>query len=140
MRVAIVGSRGFSSQTRVTEFVRKLAEKYPDAVVVSGGARGVDTWAENQAELSGLRWKSFRPKESRHGGFYIGVWANHDDGDPFHEPFGYYESYGQAAFARNEMIVADADVVVAFWDGQSRGTKNSMDVATRLGKPVHVYR
>jgi len=40
--VFIAGSRGFRSPQRVRAWVRKLAAKYPDAVVVSGGARKVE--------------------------------------------------------------------------------------------------
>lgn len=33
-----------------------------------------------------------------------------------------------------------ADVLVAFWDGKSRGTRNMIDEALRSGLEVHVFR
>jgi len=40
---------------------------------------------------------------------------------------------------RNGFIVAHADFVVAFWDGKSRGTKNAIDRAKRLGKRLYIF-
>ena len=43
-----------------------------------------------------------------------------------------------AGFRRNRYIVEASDVVMAFWDGKSRGTENSMDIARELGKPLKI--
>jgi len=52
-----------------------------------------------------------------------------------------WATFGKAAgYIRNRQIVADADRVVAFWDGHSRGTKSTIGIANRQGKPVEVYR
>lgn len=39
---------------------------------------------------------------------------------------------------RNRDIVRMADVVVTFWDGVSRGTGNTIDLASKAGKKVIV--
>jgi len=54
--VAIVGSREFIYKHWVTAFVERLRT---DSVVVSGGARGVDTWADEAAIECGLKRKIF---------------------------------------------------------------------------------
>jgi len=54
MNVAIIGSRDGIPEATVRRFVRALAAKHPDTVVVSGGARRVDSWAQSEAERSGL--------------------------------------------------------------------------------------
>jgi predicted Rossmann fold nucleotide-binding protein DprA/Smf involved in DNA uptake len=111
MRVAIVGSREYSNLNRVREFVKALP---PGTVVISGGARGVDHTAATAARIRGLEVVE-----------YLAEW----------------EHYGQrAGFMRNADIVAAADRVVAFWDGQSRGTQHTIQLATNAGKDVTIYR
>lgn len=110
MRVGIVGSREFPDLEMVREYVRALDK---DDVVVSGGARGVDLAAEQAAKSAGMRVDIYVPDWRKYG--------------------------KRAAFLRNRLIVENSDRVVAFWDGVSRGTLNSMDLARELGKPLHVY-
>lgn len=109
-KVAIVGSRGYPNLNQVREFVSKLK---PGTIVVSGGADGVDKAAEVQAKACGLNVEIYYPR-----------WDLHGKG---------------AGFARNRLIVANSDMVVAFWDGKSNGTKHSIGVAHELNKPVRVY-
>lgn len=105
--MAIVGSRDFGSPDLVRRFVAGLP---PGTVVVSGGARGVDTWAEDAAKANGLETKVFKAD---------------------------WDTLGKrAGYVRNLEIVAYCDKVVAFWDGLSRGTKHTMDAAERAGKPL----
>ena len=39
---------------------------------------------------------------------------------------------------RNTQIIENADVVFAFWDGQSKGTKDSITKAKKLQKELHI--
>ena len=109
-RIAIVGSRTFPTPKLVERFVVGL----PDgAVVVSGAARGVDTWAEEAAEARGIETIVF-----------------HADWDGLGR---------RAGPIRNEKIIAHADRVVAFWDGQSRGTLNTIVLAARAELPIEIF-
>lgn len=114
MRVAIVGSRdfpfGYASSARgtVREVVRNLP---PETVIVSGGARGVDLWAAEFAVFYGLQTELHLPDWSKGRG---------------------------AGYARNALIVADCDRVIAIWDGKSKGTAHTVSLARRAGKPVEV--
>ena len=45
-----------------------------------------------------------------------------------------------ATFVRNRLIVDMADVVVAFWNGSSRGTKYTIDYAKKKYVPVIIIR
>ena len=110
MKIAIVGSRGYPRLNEVAEYVKALP---PDAVIVSGGANGVDQMAELTAKDRGLRTEIYYPDWKRHG--------------------------KSAGFIRNEDIVKAADCVVAFWDGKSKGTAHSMKLAGKYGKPLEVY-
>ena len=109
-KVAIVGSREYPDLEQVREYVRGLP---PGTIVVSGGAVGVDKVAEQEAKEQGLNVEIWYPR-----------WDLHGKG---------------AGFARNRAIVHSADRVVAFWDGESRGTKHTIGVAQEMRKPVEVY-
>ncbi len=82
--------------------------------IVSGGARGVDTCARIFAQAHGLKLTEFYPD---------------------------YDRYGRSApLKRNDLIVAHADMVLAFWDGISRGTLYSVRQCKNQGKPYRVFR
>lgn len=110
--VAIVGSRSFTDYTLLKNTIDSL---YPDRAgikeIVSGGAYGADRLAERYAHEFGLTMIQLRPK-----------WRNNGVYNP------------RAGFERNETIVARADHVVAFWDGKSTGTRDSINHAKRMGK------
>lgn len=111
MKVAIVGSRNWQGQYQIGKYVESLP---PDTEVVSGGARGVDMMAEHAARKRGLKVTVF-----------LADW----------------DKYGKAAgFLRNGQIVAHADKVVAFWDGKSRGTLDTIQKARAAGKDVEIYK
>ena len=51
-----------------------------------------------------------------------------------------YQLYGKGApLKRNMQIVECADLVVAFWDGVSRGTKYTIDLCSRKKIPVQIH-
>ena len=109
MKIAIVGSRGFPEPERVRAYVRSLKK---DDIVISGGAKGVDSWAVEEAKVQGLETQVFPA-----------------DWDLFGKSAGY---------RRNVDIVEAADFVVAFWDGKSKGTAHTIKLAQKAGKPVEV--
>ncbi len=80
--------------------------------IVSGGAKGVDTLARDYAVQHGIKLTEFLPDYSRYK--------------------------RGAPLKRNEQIIEYADVILAFWDGQSKGTKFVIDKAEKSGKEVRV--
>lgn len=105
MHVAIVGSREWPEPERVKAYVDSLPE---GTVVVSGGAKGVDTWAEEAAKARGLEVMIF-PAD--------------------------WKTYGKrAGMIRNQQIVLAADEVVAFHDGTSKGTAHTIKMARGMKK------
>lgn len=127
----------------------KLAAKYPEAVIVSGGARGVDQMAEKVARWSGLDWISYRPYEFENmegkPEFSITTFTNGERAQAIvvekkrriSPPT--FSTYGSAAMFRNTWIVQDAEVVVAFHHGRSPGTARSIRVGREFGRQVFVY-
>ncbi len=111
MRVAIVGSRDYPDIDHVLAYVRLLP---PESVVVSGGARGVDEAAEAAALECGHRVESIAAD-----------WKNRGR---------------RAGPERNAKVVERADRVVAFWDGKSRGTLDTIRKAVAAGKQCAVKR
>lgn len=110
--VAIVGSRNFSDLELVRKYVANLAYHDDRAIIVTGGAQGVDLAAEATALDYSLTVQIIKPD---------------------------WERYGKAAGPiRNEQIVKVSDEVVVFWDGKSHGTKSMMDLARLAGKPLTV--
>jgi len=107
MKIAIVGSRNYPKLELVRQYVYGLP---PTAVIVTGGARGVDQAAEEAARERGLRVIVIRPR---------------------------WDVYGRAAGPiRNREIVKHSDMVVAFWDLVSPGTRSSIEFAREMQKPL----
>ena len=46
----------------------------------------------------------------------------------------------QIGYIRNEEMAKNADALVAFWDGESHGTKHMIELANRYGLKVRVKR
>lgn len=89
MKLAIIGSR-----TCPPVDIEAYLKYIPDTIV-SGGAKGADTYAGEFAKKKGLKLIEYFPN---------------------------YEKYGKGApLERNKLIVDECYCVLAFWDGTSRG-------------------
>lgn len=109
-RVAIIGSREHKDLDAVRKYVRSLPE---GTIVVTGGARGVDQAAMDEAKKCGMNIAVYYPR---------------------------WDLFGRSAgIMRNRLIVDESDRVVAFWDGVSKGTKFGIDYAAKKGKEVLVF-
>lgn len=109
MKVIVAGSREFDDYALVEE----VLSKYDDITeIVSGGARGADSLGEKFALEHAIPIKRFP--------------AN-------------WTAYGKTAgYRRNEQMAYYGDRLIAFWDGQSRGTKHMIDFARKVGLEVEV--
>lgn len=95
--------------------VLNLRKYLPDDVteIVSGGAKGIDTCAKEYATSNGIKLTEYLPE---------------------------YEKYGRSAPLKcNITIIEYADLVLAFWDGASYGTKFVIDNCKSRGIPVKVF-
>ena len=81
--------------------------------IISGGARGVDACAREYALRHGLKLTEYLPEYSRYG--------------------------RGAPLKRDITIIINADLVLAFWDGRSRGTKYVIDSCKKRNIPIKIY-
>lgn len=129
-KIAVVGSRTFplpevvwanldleqkaqavvAGRAIVQRFVEHLTPR--EHVVISGGANGVDSWAAEFATERGITVIEMRAN-----------WKKHGKG---------------AGLKRNSEIVLGSDDVIAFWDGQSKGTMDTIRKAHKMKRPYCV--
>lgn len=119
MKVAIIGTR--NPIVGYDEWVQLLSRVTSEAkieakieAVVSGGAKGVDSYAAHLAAENGISLIEYLPEYSRYG--------------------------RKATIIRNRKIVEAADVVIAFPSpNTSKGTYHSIDIAKRLNKKLIIH-
>jgi len=114
MKLIIAGSRSFDDYDLLRNVITRM---YPNPYmdieqVVSGTARGADRVGEQFAERFGIELKRF-PAD--------------------------WKRWGKSAGAiRNAEMAEYADALIAFWDGESKGTQHMIKVATKKGLEVSV--
>ena len=111
MKVIVAGGRDFNNYELLKE---KLDFYFKDIipVIICGEAKGADSLGRRYAEEKGLDILSY-PAE--------------------------WDKYGKSAgYKRNEQMAAEAEALVAFWNGKSKGTKHMIDTMIRLNKPVRI--
>ena len=123
MKMAIVGSRSFDDFDYlqwVLDYVLEIETskigvywQWESVEVVSGGARGSDRLAEMFANKRKLGLTVFSAD---------------------------WDKYGRSAgYRRNKRIVDYADIIIAFWDSKSKGTKHTINLARKQGKPTFIF-
>ncbi|MDE6520236.1 MAG: DUF2493 domain-containing protein [Ruminococcus sp.] len=96
--------------------ITNLEEYMPENVseIVSGGAKGVDSNAKEYALKNNIPLTEFFPD---------------------------YRRFGRSApLKRNLQIIQYADIVIAFWDGKSHGTKYVIDNCQKANIPVKLIK
>jgi hypothetical protein len=111
LRIIIAGSRSFSDYVTLENALDNyLFHKKCHIQIISGGAKGADFLGEVYAKEKKFDLKIFRPD---------------------------WQSHGKAAgVIRNSLMAENADVLFAFWDGKSKGTKDMINKARLKGLEV----
>ena len=112
MNVGIIGSRSFSDYQLCHDSILDVISPRDIEAIVSGGAQGADSIGVDFAKEYNIPTQIFYPD-----------WQKHGKG---------------AGFIRNTRIVNHSNFIVAFWDGQSRGTQDTMQKARKKEVPVWV--
>lgn len=117
--ISIIGSRDFENVEVLNEVMLKIIKlEGTPKNIVSGGAIGADSLGCDWAISNNINPIIFEPKYKDFPR-KIRRWA--------------------APKARNTTIIENSDVVVAFWDMKSTGTKDSLDKATDKGVKTYIY-
>ncbi len=110
MKIAVIGSRTATAK-HYEELTARL-ETLNATEIISGGADGADALAERYALETGTKLTTYLPD---------------------------WNKYGKAAGPmRNQDIINAAEIVVALWDGVSRGTADSLKKAKAQRKKVGI--
>ena len=112
MRIVIGGSRTYTDYKAFSEALDSVLSSMPqnEITILSGHCKGVDAMAERYAAEHKISIRVY-PAE--------------------------WNIYGRAAGpVRNRRMVEECDLVIAFWDGRSKGTKSLIDCTRNLGREV----
>lgn len=112
-KVAIIGARNPSiSYEDWKEKYQNLILSYSPEFIVSGGAKGIDSYAKQLSKDLNIPLLEFKPD---------------------------YKTYGKKApLQRNTLIVENSDVIIAFPSESSKGTYDTIRKARELNKTVRV--
>lgn len=115
IRLLVTGSQKYPDRQRVIDKLDKLRESYVIDVLAHGSAKGVDHLA--------------------------GLWARDNDIPVQTWPAKWKLYNTRAGPIRNRLMLKEfePDLVVAFWDGISPGTKDMISIAHRAGIEVIIY-
>lgn len=121
-RLIVAGGRDFTNYKRLSERLNYFTTYIDlnDLVVISGKARGADSLGEKWANDVGVKVVEFPADWNKHG-----------------KSAGYIRNEQMAKYAVEGNSVG---VLVAFWDGESRGTKHMIDLAEKYGMNIRVVR
>jgi hypothetical protein len=113
MSIAIIaGSRDITNYDFLCRCIDSLDIQITK--IISGGARGVDALGERYAR---------------------------DNSIPLMIMQADWDRYGKSAgYKRNEQMAKTAQMLIALWDGKSRGTMHMINIAKARGLTVHVFR
>lgn len=112
--VGIVGSRDYPRLDQVKSCVEMLKASLDNFQIISGGARGVDTAAVEAAKELDIPYDVIEAE---------------------------WDIYGKAAgMHRNRELVRMCDELFIFWDGQSPGTRNVIDLCSKSNVSYTIYR
>ena len=117
MKVIVAGGRDFTNELVMLNSLASLVQAniIPDnPELVCGMARGADLTAHHAWKQAELIIHEFPA-----------------DWDGPHKR--------SAGYIRNAEMGRFADLLIAFWDGESRGTKHMIGFMERLGKPVFIF-
>lgn len=114
MRIIVAGSRNFSNYSLLKKKLDfYLSEKNNDEItIVSGTANGADKLGEKYANENSISIQRYP--------------AN-------------WDLYGKSAgYKRNIQMADNADALVVFWDGKSKGTSHMINIAKQKNLKIRI--
>lgn len=111
-KVIIAGSRDFNDYETLKSFCDKMLQRKTNIEIISGTAKGADQLGEKYAVEKNFKLTKV-PAEWRNG--------------------------KSAGYRRNEKMAEMADALIAFWDGESKGTKHMINCAKKNNLTCRIY-
>jgi hypothetical protein len=130
-KLIVAGGRDFNDYVRASEEIVRLASaelKGYAVSIVCGMAYGADAQGLRFAKEHDIKWYEF-PADWDSIDVPGAVVKYNTRGKPYNAAAGHL---------RNKAMGDFADGLLAFWDGESRGTKNMIEYMHHLGKNVRV--
>ncbi len=117
VKILVAGCRDYNNYQEAKEYIdfciSRIKEKH-ELVFLSGACRGADMLGERYADEHGYEVERYP--------------AN-------------WDKYGKSAGPiRNKKMAENADYIICFWDGKSKGTKTMINFAHDLSKPLRIKR
>ena len=112
--IAVIGSRNYSNYPQFRKIMIRLIQSIQDEItIISGGANGADSLAEQFANEFSYPIKIFKAE---------------------------WDKYGKSAgYKRNYTIWENSSLGIAFWDGRSKGTSHSFNIARQQNKKLYIF-
>lgn len=115
IKLIVAGTRTFTDYQYVKDKIEDLLESKSlsskEIEIITGGSRGVDTLAERWSRENNVTCTVIKAEWKRHG--------------------------KKAGPMRNQVMAEIGDILLAFWDGKSRGTKDM--IVKAKGKKIDIY-
>ncbi len=118
MRLIIAGSREYPQAVMQKQLLESWQWISTATEVISGCARGPDTWGATYARANGIPVREF-PANWKPDGVNVDRGAGHK---------------------RNQEMLDCGTALLAFWDGKSKGTEHMIRIAGQKGIPVFVCK
>ena len=112
IKVIIAGGRNFTDYNKLCQVCDEFLKDQNNIEIVSGAYKGADLLGERYAAERNHPIKQFPADWRRYG--------------------------KSAGYKRNAEMASYADMLIAFWDGESKGTKHMIELATQAGFNVKV--
>lgn len=121
--LGVIGSRKTPEESKVILFklIDQFCAKFPEVeMIVSGGAIGPDSWAEDYSREHKISRMILEPN-----------WYPNGKDKPM---------FKGAGFVRNKIIVENSDYIIAMIKiGEAKGTMNSIEWCQKLNKPYLLF-
>lgn len=124
LKVIVAGGRDFNDKHFLFNIIDIILYRYRgrrDVEIITGGAKGADSLGKQYAIENGLLHKEFPAQWGIHG-----------------KSAGFLRNIEMAEYLCHQGKIDG--VVIAFWDGKSKGTRHMIESAQRLQIPVNIIR
>lgn len=131
----VAGSRNYNNYQEMSERLDYVLSNQNEVVIVSGGAGGADTLAEQYANERGYQCEVFPAQWHDIENLPPSAIGYRRDGTPYRKRAGYERNTQMHEFISQHSNRG----CICFWDGRSKGTAHNFGLAHQFNTPLKVY-